>query len=182
MPVINTTNRSMLISSLPHNGVVAEIGVQGGGFADTILRLCTPKLLYTIDCWEQQSIADYGHDPANVGNADHEEHYQTVLRMFEGKPNVKVMRAYSQDAARQFDDKYFDWLYFDANHLQLRADLEAWWPKVKPGGWMAGHDYCVHEDYILVKPVVDFFVVERGLTLYVTQDPPFPSWLFQKAE
>jgi predicted O-methyltransferase YrrM len=172
-----------MVASFPHGGIAAEIGVQRGDFADTIIRVNEPKDFYLIDCWEHQDVTVYGHDPANVPDEVHEGLYELVKQRFSSHPEVHIIRAYSVDAAKEFVDAYFDWIYLDANHLNLRADLEAWWPKIKPGGWCAGHDYCYHDDYIMVKPVVDHWVREYGLELHVMSDAAekdFPSWAFQK--
>jgi len=44
-------DRSALLSELPRNGVVAEIGVAEGDFAAAILEVCAPEKLYLIDQW-----------------------------------------------------------------------------------------------------------------------------------
>ena len=37
----------------------------------------------------------------------------------------------------------FDLVFLDGDHSLegVAADIEAWWPKVKPGGWLGGHDW-----------------------------------------
>ena len=56
---------------------------------------------------------------------------------------VAIHRAPSIDAASEFPDSYFDWIYIDGDHLYeaVRGDIEAWSVKVKPGGLIAGDDY-----------------------------------------
>jgi len=51
----------------------------------------------------------------------------------------------SADAASDFTDGYFDWIYIDGNHLYeyVKADLEMYYPKVKLRGYIAGDDYGV---------------------------------------
>jgi len=40
-------------------------------------------------------------------------------------------------------DGSLDFAFIDANHSYegASADAAAWFPKVKPGGWLCGHDY-----------------------------------------
>ena len=40
-------------------------------------------------------------------------------------------------------DRSIDWVHLDARHdsEHLRADISAWKPKVRPGGWLSGDDY-----------------------------------------
>lgn len=66
-------------------------------------------------------------------------------------PNIEFKRMKSVDAAAQFDDSTPitpggpDVIYVDAQHIypQVISDLKAWTPRVKPGGYMAGHDYSM---------------------------------------
>ncbi len=49
----------------------------------------------------------------------------------------------SWDAAALFDDASLDFVFFDAGHSyeDLSQDLKAYWPKLKPTGYFAGHDW-----------------------------------------
>ena len=42
-----------------------------------------------------------------------------------------------------FGNASFEWVHLDARHdyASVKADIEAWLPKVKPGGWLSGDDY-----------------------------------------
>jgi cephalosporin hydroxylase len=44
--------------------------------------------------------------------------------------------------ALEFQDGYFDWVYIDGDHSYeaVLNDLKAWYPKVKPGGYLALDD------------------------------------------
>lgn len=56
---------------------------------------------------------------------------------------MTLIKALSTDAARRFDDGYFDWVYLDALHTYdaVVQDLRAWWPKLREGGLLSGDDY-----------------------------------------
>jgi len=49
-------------------------------------------------------------------------------------------------AARLFADESIAFVFIDGNHTResVLEDCAAWWPKIKPGGVMAGHDYDHH--------------------------------------
>lgn len=184
---LDLTDRKTLMASLPHGKVVAEIGVAYGGFSAVILELNEPKELWLIDCWEHQTEGGIASDPSNAPQHVQDALYQEVQQKFGGLPGVHVMREYSAAAAICFPNGYFDGLYFDANHLLIRQDLETWWPNVKPGGWIAGHDYTVAGDHITVKTDVDAFVAEQALELLVAglesddvYERNYPSWVFKK--
>ena len=49
----------------------------------------------------------------------------------------------SVSASRLFAAASLEWVHLDARHdyTSVKADIEAWLPKVKPGGWLSGDDY-----------------------------------------
>jgi hypothetical protein len=49
----------------------------------------------------------------------------------------------SVTASRLLGDATLDWVHLDARHdyASLKTDIQAWLPKVKPGGWLSGDDY-----------------------------------------
>lgn len=53
----------------------------------------------------------------------------------------------SVEAARNFADGSLDVVWIDADHSYeaVLADIAAWWPKVRPGGWIGGDDYSERE-------------------------------------
>ena len=88
---------------------------------------------------------------------------------------------FSVDAAKTFADKSLDFVYLDARHdyRSVDEDLRTWWPKMKPNGMFAGHDYkdsFVRNNLVEVKRAVDNFAYEFGLKVNSTSDDNLPSW------
>lgn len=56
---------------------------------------------------------------------------------------ISLVITSSIDASRLFSDASIDWIHLDARHDydSVKADIEAWLPKVKPTGWLSGDDY-----------------------------------------
>lgn len=54
---------------------------------------------------------------------------------------VRVAR--SVDAAKAYKEESLDWVFLDAGHDEISVydDCSAWWPRVKPGGVLAGDDW-----------------------------------------
>ena len=169
------------------DGAVAEVGVWRGEFSREILDLCCPEKLYLIDCWQTQDPEVY-NDHKNIKQQEFDVVCEQVTKEFTRFPGVEVLRKFSHEAAPMFEDEYFDWVYIDGNHSYeaVREDLNLWWPKIKRGGHLSGHDYT---DWIRiyttvrtvgVRKAVDEFIISNGLSLdYVTQGI-LPSWGIKK--
>tara|TARA_R110002153_G_C13126303_1_gene479392 strand:+ start:89 stop:742 length:654 start_codon:yes stop_codon:yes gene_type:complete len=75
---------------------------------------------------------------------------------------VNPIKSTSIEAATLYDDKSLDFVFIDAGHDfdNVKADIEAWLPKVKNGGYIAGHDYSwdteVQRAVHSVFPTIDY--------------------------
>ena len=70
--------------------------------------------------------------------------YQLFLKNIEPvKDYINVIQNYSVKAAWTYKDNSLDFVFIDADHAfeAVTDDLSAWYPKVKRGGTIAGHDY-----------------------------------------
>jgi hypothetical protein len=116
-----------------------------GDFSAKILHVANPRELHLIDPWrfdDSRPSAWYGGAAAQ-GQKDMDEIAASVRRRFEGDSRVVIHRAASAECAHLFRDGFFAWVYIDGDHTYHGAldDLEAYAPKVKPGGILAGEDY-----------------------------------------
>ncbi len=129
----------------------AEIGVQIGLLSGYLLTvLPNIKLYLMIDMWQKiDPDSTYGRSEPIV-----QKWYKTdaeadkVLATAKARANFRrekclLIRGESTHIATGMFDGYFDFVYIDAQHMyeQVLADLIAWWPKVKFGGLLCGHDY-----------------------------------------
>lgn len=123
-----------LIAHLPPGPLVmAEIGSYAGESAAIFATSGKFSEILCVDSWA--SVVGSG-----IATADAESHFDEVAKRF---PIIRKRKAKSVDAARHVPDQSLDVVYIDGKHdyQSVRADLKAWAPKVKPGGWMCGHDY-----------------------------------------
>ena len=84
------------------------------------------------------------------------------------KDRANIIRLRSTEAAEIVSDASRDFVFIDADHSYegCAADIAAWAPKVKPGGWLCGHDYDVPQfPKFGVKQAVDEFIEKNGLLL-----------------
>lgn len=171
-----------LLNMLRLNGEGIEIGVQQGLYAETILNNSNLKKLHLCDIWKQQDDKIY-RGVGNVSNEDQNKLFTEVEYKFRNNPiysnRTNILRMYSNDAVKLFKDDSLDFAYIDANHRyeNVSEDIKNWYPKVKTGGILAGHDYLDGElmegSFGVKRAVLEYF----GKThhIYVT-DEDWPSW------
>ncbi|MFX1501170.1 MAG: class I SAM-dependent methyltransferase, partial [Promethearchaeota archaeon] len=145
-----------------------EIGVNTGKNAKSLFRELNIKDLYLIDCWENYIDEYYHIEQTN-------ENYLRVLKIFENKCQVKIIKKYSNEAISLFDDNSLDFVYIDGNHKYnyVFDDLELWYPKLKDKGIIGGHDiFYVWDVYNAVKD----WCKMRDLYFYIR----FPDFIIIK--
>lgn len=193
-----------MLESLGGFKVGVELGVQTGNYA--LLMLSTwpsAEKYYLVDLWSHQ--LNYV-DGANVDNGTHEVkmHYAQA-KLKEYKHKTVFIKDFTSKAAAQIPD-LVDFVYVDARHDYCGAmeDMETYWPKIRPGGIMAGHDYAsAHQVYVrtngkdnyslcmngtinhgAVRGAVDDFARKRNLQVSVTWGEHhayiWKSWLIRK--
>ena len=145
--------REFILRRMPRRGVVAEIGVDLGDFSEKILALNRPRELHLIDPWTVESGEYRQRLPGGAGPAvDSQRRLDTVARFAVVRDRftseidsggVMLHRANSEVAGAEFPDRCFDWVYIDGNHSYefVRQDLELYWRKLKPGGYIVCDDY-----------------------------------------
>jgi len=151
-----------------------EVGSYAGEFAARILEQ-GPSDLWLVDPWEVQDLETWPDDHARKANLD--GMFYEVLKRFSGDDRVHVLRTRSLDACSAFRDGSLDFVYVDAVHTLegVLTDCTAWWPKLRRGGWLCGHDYTGR--FPGVKMAVDAFcrTVRADLGL-LTTEAAWASW------
>lgn len=166
-------------------GCGVEIGVQLGEYSSTILKYWRGKHLISVDPWLADTAENYV-DIANVPQQQHELRYQaTCQKLAPYGARSSIWRMTSLEAAPKIADYSLDFVYVDARHdyPSVMEDLEAWYPKVRPGGIVAGHDYLdglFAAGEFGVKSAVDEFFGKRDLRVFSTLlDAPWFTFMVE---
>jgi hypothetical protein len=184
--------------------VGAEIGSFKGEFAEEILKTWDGDL-YMIDVWRELDFEDYP-DGSNHGSFEpYTIMTECAERMEQFGERSTMIRNFSNKTYKLFPDESLDFVFIDANHTykSVCEDIGLWYPKVKSGGILMGHDYIdlnwkegpflpngkdkhiydnIHKWYcgvFGVNPAVDEFCERMGYQLSVT-DEWFGTWYFEK--
>lgn len=160
-----------LVSQRFPDGIGVEVGAASGCFTRQILASWTSlKTLHCVDLWAHQP--EGYHDDCNLSDEVQEERHDQFRKDFGDNKKVRILKQWSHIAATLFSPESIHFCYLDANHSKAGclSDLMAWWPVLKPGGIMAGHDYFNGDgDGMGVKAAVDLFAAERGLIVKATK-------------
>lgn len=140
-----------------------EVGVFRGHYSRAILNnIHSLEVLYLVDLWEhQENYKDY----ANVSNEQFKNYLEETKKVtapWEDK--VKILKGHSTDMSKQIEDSSLDWCYIDARHdyKGCSEDILAYWPKVKDGGWLSGHDYLDADQVDKITPNQDWSICYDG--------------------
>lgn len=125
-------------------------GVELGVFAGS--NLCYllehhPRLhMIGVDTWEPQPEKDNQYDLGGRSylKAGLPGLYERLVRRIvekEWQKRCVLLHMTTLEAARALNVKS-DFVFIDADHLEgaVRADIKAWYPLVRPGGMLLGHD------------------------------------------
>jgi len=184
MKILNY-DRIRLLSILPPNSVCAEIGVWQGEYSEQIIKNSNPKELYLIDKWDVQELKTEAYAEYYKNFTKPEEFinvYNSVIDKFSTYEEVKLIRNDSVLASYDFDDHFFDWVYIDADHSYqgVTNDLNAYYSKVKTGGYICGHDWNNPEDEGVNYAVLDFVERENVQFVGVTNETNWSSYVLVK--
>lgn len=120
---------------IDHPLTAVEIGVAGGFNAQANLKLLNLRKYYLVD--PLTPYVDQVGKPSDFSGCVNK------LKKLERKyKSVVFLRQTSKEAAVVIQEP-LDFVYLDGNHEYeyVLEDIDLWWPKVAPGGVLAGHDF-----------------------------------------
>jgi len=137
-----------VISQLPNNSHIVEVGTflgRSASFAAVEIINSGKNVKFdVVDTWlgsiEHGESFEYLGLTPNDPNALYNEFLNKISPV---RHALNPIRATSIEAAKLYEDNSLEFVFIDAGHeyKDVIEDLEAWYPKVKKGGCMAGHDY-----------------------------------------
>ena len=134
-----------VVSKAGLTGQFVEIGCWKGKssayMAEKIYNSGKNITFYCVDTWEGTVTEDHHQKDAAVIEGKLFDVFRKNMSVFDDM--YIPLRMTSLKAADMFMDQWFDFVYIDASHeyQDVKDDINAWLPKVKKGGIIAGDDY-----------------------------------------
>lgn len=131
-----------MVEKFPSGSKFVEVGSwKGKSAAYLAVEIINSKkniLLDCIDTWK--GSAEHAHDSYIKSNSLYELFIKNISSL---SSVINPIRMDSVSASKQYENNSIDFVFIDANHeyTYVKKDIESWFPKVKVGGIIAGHDY-----------------------------------------
>jgi len=149
--------------------VGVEIGTSYGCHAITLLKTLNIKHLYLVDPYKSYN------NLTGVETMSFDELYNYTKKRLSKFNKHTFVRKTSSDAVNDIPNK-LDFVYIDGNHYYdfVKKDLEAYYPKVRVGGMICGHDFNIPD---VAKAVTEFATIKK---VKVNQKGLPGDWWFKK--
>jgi hypothetical protein len=179
----NRTRVPFLRSTIPPDGVGAEIGVFQGHFSGVLLRETRARTLHLIDPWYLLTPEwHWGRGDRSTVNAVRRIRHRWRREIADGRVVVHV--GDDRQVLATFPDESLDWVYLDSSHAyeHTRDELELLRHKVTVAGVIAGDDWRPdpgHPHHGVYRAVNEF-AEQHGYTV-IHADPVTRQWAVTRA-
>jgi hypothetical protein len=150
------------------DGLGIEVGSAYGENAFHLIHRLPLKRLFCVDPWSVKGNGQYRN-----------QCFDGLLRdQILSKAVVKDRRT-SPEAASRYKDGMFEFVYIDANHSYdaVSKDVRAWWPKIRVGGVLCGHDWAdLWGDGVSVEKAVMDWATPLGLSVTLDSGNNWYVW------
>lgn len=134
-----------LVAAAPAEGYhVVEVGAwkgQSAAFLGVEIANSGKAIRYdVVDTWQGSPTEPWHQADPDVQNGRLFDVF--LANMAPVRAHVHPVRMTSVEAAATYPDASLDVVFIDGDHTTeaVLADCQAWWPKIKPGGKLLGHD------------------------------------------
>jgi predicted O-methyltransferase YrrM len=129
---------NFLLTKVPDGGIFLECGAWLGASSSYLCDQAEDRIkVFIVDSWKGSSDELDTHQIL----ATQTDIYPLFLENM-GNRKFTPIRKTSVEASKDFKDESCDVIYIDMEHTYeaVIEDLHHWYPKLKKGGYIAGHD------------------------------------------
>ncbi len=169
---------SSMVKHFDSNSKFVEVGCWKGRSASFLaVEINNSNKEIKLDCidtWKGSLNEDYHQNDDSVKE---DKLYELFLKNIEPvKHIINPIRTTSVEGSKLYEDNSLDFVFIDACHTYdcVKEDIEHWLPKVKPNGFLCGHDFHYNE--------VQQAVLEKFDGQQIRYDQRGDCWVYQKPQ
>lgn len=169
---------SFIVEQSPNDAKFVEVGSWLGKSSSYMaVEIANSKKdisFYCVDTW--QGSEEHSSNDLIVKN----ELYNSFLKNILPVQNyINPIRLSSREASEKFENESLDFIFIDAGHSyeDVSEDLKCWFPKLKKGGYFAGHDYSPAWPGVI--KAVNEWALQNNFIISLVEES---CWLMKKPE
>jgi hypothetical protein len=170
------------VRDAPDPAVFVEVGAwlgKSSAYLASAVRSSGKQIrLVMVDTWVGSELEPAHQQFINSLGGDAFATFQSNMERASVWELIEPLRKSSVEAAAGFENESVNFVFLDGGHdyWSVTADIRAWWPKVRSGGWLGGHDYGT---WVGVTRAVDDLlgpveVVREATSWLIRKDPARP--------
>jgi hypothetical protein len=149
---------------------IVEIGAFQGESTTIFSKNFPNSNIFAVDFW----INNYDDREVNINSynmIDVENNFNILTKYY---PNIIKIKMLSSEFSNIISDNSIDFIYIDGDHSYngVNSDIMSWKNKIKPNGFIGGHDYNEKQAGTVVRAVSENFPNSKI-------DIFGPSWLIK---
>lgn len=142
-----------------------EIGVAYGVYSELMCNINPQMKVWGVDPYKMYGeYREFSKEQSRLDDA--KKQANDLLSSYVAHDLYEFVYKFSEDAAKDFADESLDFVYIDGNHefdFPYR-DIKAWWPKIRKGGILAGHDFVRTTNLnFTIKDALEKFTKEENI-------------------
>lgn len=119
-----------------------EVGLGDGRTMAHVLAKVPGAKMVGVDAWAEAAPSDEAGAESYAEWGQENQKRRALDRLARFGSRARVLHMTSREAAKALSGERFDFVFIDAAHTTraVKADIKAWRPLIKPGGFLLGHD------------------------------------------
>lgn len=184
-PISSRNQFGWLLYKLKLTGAAVEVGTHRGDFARVLLNTW-PGRLMCVDPWCVPPGYEYQAEMLLYlgGDGDRKLDYLAAVEATKEHANrVLLTMATSEQASHAVPPNSLDFVYIDGDHERaaVTQDIALWWPKLRAGAMLAGHDWLCPGDMKYnwgknIQPPVHELMVREGIDIHLVVEEGGLPW------
>src|ERR1043165_3393843 len=173
---------TLIFKSLKTNSHVVEVGCWLGRsacFMAELIKDSTKEIKFDcVDTWRTGPSEHLHFQRLSIEpEVDISAYFKENMKKAGVLKQIKMVQTTSLEAVSLYKDNSLDFVFLDNDHSEkyVFEELIAWWPKIKKGGVLAGHDYIEKSWPGVVKAVNRFAKLKKK-----KQEVMLHSYIFRK--